>query len=361
MPTTNIFLNSYQQAENKLTYCFLTLLEHVSIDIALRLLESAGLQYEPAYGLTVSLLHGGAAGNPDGSIVITHHRAETILFFENKTWRRHLDVDQLQRHLKSHLGASGERFLLVVTSERSDRDIVMRLDEPRILFTTWHDLLHFASTVEAQSPKDAFLLTQFAEFLEKSEEAWRGKMLSPELIAAHTEYLRATAADQRFHRECWRLIETLKDDVLRPFATEIASSDMADHWGRIGVECYPPAQPLGQWFFFGVYSDPSDHRIPFKIDGEPEFAIFWDIEAVNRPRLGKLPGIDNAIAGLKQQGFEFNFPANDYGNRWRVCFWRCTMRDHVQADLPLLVRMFGDKLRLLIDSDFHEIARHASP
>jgi hypothetical protein len=361
MSTTNIFLNSYEQPENKLTYCFLALLEHVGVDIALRLLELAGFRHGSADGLTVSLVYGGAEGNLDGSIVVTHRGAEAKLFFENKTWRRPLDIDQLRRRIRSHMGASGELFLLIVSAERSDRDIVMQLNEPRALFTTWHAILDFALTAEAQSPKDTFLLAQFAEFLEKSEEAWRGGMLSPELIAAHTDYLRVAPTDKRFHNDCWRLIDAIKDDALRPFSTEIASSYMADRWGRIGVECIPAVQPLGQWFFFGVYSDPFDHGIKFRTDGEPEFAIFWDIEPTNRTRLKELAGIDNALAKLKQQGFEFNFPDYECGNPWRVCFWRCAMRDHVQADLRELARIFEDRLRSLIDSDFYKLARDASP
>jgi hypothetical protein len=41
MPTTNVFLNSYQQPENKLTYSFLCLLEHLNVS-ATALLEKIG-------------------------------------------------------------------------------------------------------------------------------------------------------------------------------------------------------------------------------------------------------------------------------------------------------------------------------
>ncbi len=361
MSTTNIFLNSYQGPENKLTYCFLTLLEHVSIDISLRVLELAGLQCAPADGLTVSTLEGGAKGNPDGKIVVTHGFDEKTIFLESKTSRRGIDIEQLRNHILSRLEESGERFLLVIASERSDRYIVMQLDEPRAHFTTWHDIFDFASKAETKSCKDTFILRQFAEFLETSGEAWRGKMLTPELISAHTSYLRAVPDQKKYERECWRLIESLKEDVLRPISIEIASSNMVYRWGRIGVDCVPVADPLGQWFFFGIYSDPFDHGIPFKNQGEPEFAIFWDMEPANRSLLGKLPGIENAITDLEQKGFEFNFPTNKCDNGWRVCFWRSAMRDHVQADLPELARMFGDKLRSLVDSNFYQLARNASP
>src|SRR5260370_655611 len=98
--TTNVFLNAYQQPENKLTYNFLALLEHVQIESALGLLAQTGLPGTvPADELGVSLLYGGLKGNPDGRIDLKHGNAAVKLFFENKTWRRELDLDQIQRHI----------------------------------------------------------------------------------------------------------------------------------------------------------------------------------------------------------------------------------------------------------------------
>jgi hypothetical protein len=187
--TTNIFMNAYQQPENKLTYCFLTLIEHLSNGVALQLLSGAGLHHEPVEDIAVSLLYGGGEGNPDGSVTLIHGDDRTMLFFENKTWRRGLDIEQIAKHLRSWIGANVITYLLVITSERRDRNVIARLNDPRILFMTWHDVLEFTSKAEPETDKDFFMLRQFAEYLEMSEEAWRASMISPDLLTAHSTYL----------------------------------------------------------------------------------------------------------------------------------------------------------------------------
>jgi len=87
-------------------------------------------------------------------------------------------------------------------------------------------------------------------------------MISPELIAAHSKYLAAQRGDQHFIPECRRLMDAVKDGVISAFSSEIASGVLADHWGRVGVECV--LKKLPQWLFFGVYYDPYDHGIEFK-------------------------------------------------------------------------------------------------
>src|SRR6516165_6682764 len=91
----------------------------------------------------------------------------------------------------------------------------------------------------------------FAEFLETSAEAWIARMISPELIAAHSKYLAAQRGDRHFIPECRRLMDAVKDGIISAFSTEIANGVLADHWGRVGVECV--LKKLPQWLFFGVY------------------------------------------------------------------------------------------------------------
>ena len=114
-------------------------------------------------------------------------------------------------------------------------------------------------------------------------------MISPELIAAHSKYLAAQRGDQHFIPECRRLMDAVKDGVISAVNTEIASGVLADHWGRVGVECV--LKKLPQWLFFGVYYDPYDHGIEFKKKDEPEFAIFFDAYPNCRDTMAGLPGI----------------------------------------------------------------------
>jgi hypothetical protein len=93
---------------------------------------------------------------------------------------------------------------------------------------------------------------------------------------------------------------------------------LADHWGRVGVECV--LKKLPQCLFFGVYYDPYDHGIEFKEKDEPEFAIFFDAYSSCRDDMALLPGMISAIQEVKQRGFELNFPIDACHNRYRICY-----------------------------------------
>ena len=182
-------------------------------------------------------------------------------------------------------------------------------------------------------------------------------MISPELIAAHTKYLAAQRGDRHFIPECRRLMDAVKDGVISAVNTEIASGVLADHWGRVGVECV--LKKLPQWLFFGVYYDPYDHGIEFKKKDEPEFAIFFDAYPSCRDDMALLPGMISAIQQIKQGGFEFNFPIDACHNKYRICYWRRSMGDCVNSDVHDLSRMFKEMLRVFFDSQFYKLARDA--
>jgi hypothetical protein len=133
-------------------------------------------------------------------------------------------------------------------------------------------------------------------------------MISLQLIEAHSTYLKVLENENRFGTECWRLMDAIKSDVASAFNSEMSSSEEADHWGRVGIECSLIKDPFGQWVFFGIYYDPKDHKITFKVANEPEFAIFFDLEPSQRSMLASQSGIDTAIHELQDMGFEFNFP-----------------------------------------------------
>ena len=182
-------------------------------------------------------------------------------------------------------------------------------------------------------------------------------MISPELIAAHSKYLAAQRGDQHFIPECRRLMDAVKDGVISAFSSEIASGVLADHWGRVGVECV--LKKLPQWLFFGVYYDPYDHGIEFKKKDEPEFAIFFDAYPSCRDDMALLPGMISAIQEVKQRGFELNFPIAACHNRYRICYWRRSMGDCVNSDVHVLSRMFKEMLQVFFDSRFYKLTRDA--
>jgi hypothetical protein len=121
---------------------------------------------------------GGREANPDGSIVLEGRKSEVTIFFENKTYRRPLDIEQIRRHIRVHLNASSDHRLLVITSDNENARELHVLEDPRIHFMTWHQVAASAErlALEATDSKDQFLLSEFQEYLETRGEAWRARM-----------------------------------------------------------------------------------------------------------------------------------------------------------------------------------------
>jgi hypothetical protein len=184
-------------------------------------------------------------------------------------------------------------------------------------------------------------------------------MLDEPLIDAYSRILALRGDEERFYSEAWRLMESLKDEVRQAFPDEIESSQVAMHWGRLGVECTLKVRPLGQWVFFGIYYHSRDHGVKFKEANQPEFAVFFDVDRNNRTRLAVLGDMTRAIAELSRAQFEFNFPENSCGNAWRVCYWRDPMRRYLDATVPDLRARFVERLQTLFASEFYRIARNA--
>lgn len=354
--TTNLFLNPYEQSENKLTYSFLSLLEHLSLETACTFLSKLGIVASRARSLAVSLLYGGGEGNPDGSVHLEGGANDVTVFFENKTWRSGLKLEQLRRHLAEHVDTQPGTLLLVITSEREDKKRITDMADPRLRFATWHQVAEAVEDLAGSvtEAKERFLLSQFAEYLEKSGEARRARMLGKELI-------NCLGRREESENEVVSLLNSLKDDIQETFKEEIDDfwGPPRDRWGRISTECSLHQAPLEQWVGFGVYYGPSDHKIPLKMKYQPEFAVFFDMKPGNRRRLSGATGIQAAIGKLKSEGYEFNFPDARY-NAWRICFWRGAMMKHIDADVGDIRKMFEHQLRVLFQSRFYQIAKNIS-
>ena len=355
---TNIFRSAYEQPENKLTYCFLSLLEHLDFRLAAQLIAGSGISAELYERLQVELLYGGREANPDGSLTLEGPRAHLTIYFENKTWRRQLDIEQIKRHVRVHMNGSTDCRLLVITTDKDHARELDALGDCRIFFMTWHQVVEVAERLsrDAQESKDRLLLSEFCEYLETSGEAWRAEMPDSKLIEANARHLAVQRDRNRFLTECFRLMEAVREDILHSFEAEISSARTMDHWGRVGNECELRSAPFGQWLFIGVYYDPQDHKIDFKTPFQAEFAVFFDSDRKKRESLGRLSEMEQAISTLRGQGFEFNFPENKCGNAWRVCYWREPMSAYDRAPLGDLRRMFETQLRILFVSDFYRLA-----
>lgn len=357
---TNIFMNPYEQPENKLTYSFLTLIEHLNPDSSSQVLSTAGfgrdLEKKRIDKIVVELVFGGGETNPDGKIQVCFEDSSTLnIYFENKTWRRSLDINQINGHIKQYLDSSDDR-LLVITANKQDKEILDGLGNKSIFFKTWHSLIDEMEQIAAtiSDEKDQFLIKQFIEYAERSGEAWRARMIKESLIKSYSTVLRLSQDIKEFYAESWRLMEKMKEDILPSFAQYIKTGKVAQHWGRLGVECELTTNNLGQWIFFGIYYDTADHHIQFVIPNEPEYAIFFDMEPKNRTRLLQTDGILGAADRLKDIKYELNFPQDNCRNPWRICYWHEPMKNYTSAEISELKKLFENQMRLFFESDFYK-------
>lgn len=357
-------MNPYEQAENKLTYSFLSLIEHLNPDVATLLFNQINLvdRGRSISELSIELLYGGGETNPDGKIQLLLDDSTILhIYFENKTWRRRLDMQQIQGHVKQFIkDQDHNNKLLVVTTCKSDRQELDKLKNPNISFASWHDLVNKLEALISQnktelSDKDRFLINQFCEYCERSGEAWRAKMITENLIASYSTHLRLTKDVQTFHKEAWGLMEQIKDSLLPKLSSYITAGTVRQHWGRLGVECTLNRSPLDEWIFFGIYFDTNDHGIQFKRQDQPEYAVFFDFSPSNRSRLMQEQGINEALSELSDMGFELNLPENKCKNPWRICYWREPMTMYSKLEIIDLERRFHEMLKKFFESNFYKI------
>ncbi len=112
------------------------------------------------------------------------------------------------------------------------------------------------------------------------------------------------------------------------FGIKSASSEIEDRWGRHGLAInFESQKEYGQWIFFGIYYDESDHLIPFKQFGIPELAFFLDIEPSKRENLKSVKGMEADVADLRRQGFDDNLFSKLTSNNWRFLVKRESLTD----------------------------------
>jgi hypothetical protein len=347
---TNIFRSQYQQPENRLTYSFLTVLEHLSPEALARVLHSLCENVPDFHTHSVSLLYGGGLANPDGSLHLKLGPSqETVVYLESKTHRRRLDLGQIRRHVCAHLGDTNN-LLLVVTASASDKEQVQNLRDDRLCFTTWHRVVElFEELAEHLEPGvEQFLLEQFIEYAETGGEAWRGRIIDPKMI----ESVALEGYFREFGVEAWRLMETVKDGVSERAGHHVAAAGVYHKEGVIAVGCDLQPAPLELWLFYGIYYNTRVRRISFREDSQPEFIIALGVNQESRQDIGEA-ALFQHTAELESLGFEFNV-ANRTGDNWTLCYWHDPMKQHQFGDPADLTELFARLIEALFRSEFFQ-------
>lgn len=273
MSQLNVFMNAYQQPENKLTYNFLCLIENMPNNkqfIEFLTDEKFILSQQPL--VSIQSVFGGYEANPDGLFIVSTHDDKNInIYFENKTFRLSLTKEQILRHVSTFC-QNNNSFLLVVTPRPADKTIIedcIKNVGQKLFFKTWTEVSQQLQNTEKSNP--AFIVSQFIEYGKLS-----GEFMSMQL----------TDADFRIYIDYYKnnveskIEQSLENSTVdidySQFNNSIRRVEFKNHWGRMGYE-YEFTNNYGMWFFYGVYFSSADHGIKFKKDSEPEIAFFFRV------------------------------------------------------------------------------------
>lgn len=332
----NLFLNPYQQQENKLTYNFLSLINLLNDRELLEWLTNKNLNNMPIENIESVL--GGGKSNPDGRLTLKDRENNIFrIYLENKTNRRGISKEQLLSHLE---WLDDNDKLLVITPRLSDKNIIDEIGNKDIIFKTWSEISEYL-----KKNVHNIIAEQFIEY---------GK-----LSGEFDEFGEITNAEIKIY------IENLKLNFLRKinsifynfsFVYDFKAIGLSKiepiysdyNWGRNGVELSFKNEftTFGQWWAISYYHSTNDHGIKFKND-IPEIVFFFDI---NPEKLDLIKGDTNfikIISKLEQYGFESNLNNQLTDNKWRLLIFRKSISDFDVLNIDELCKFTDNVINLL--------------
>ncbi|MDR1488865.1 MAG: hypothetical protein LBS65_00005 [Desulfovibrio sp.] len=331
----NVFLNPYQQPENKLTYNFLCLLSHYQPKEFIEYLLVDEKLAEKAEIQNFEAVFGGGEANPDGMFEITSGNENIRVFLEIKTFRRKLDLEQLKRHLICHCEGKGDTRLLVITSDKRDKHLIKSLCDARIRFRSWEEIAGFIL-----KHSDDRITRDFVLYGEEQGEFEEPMDVTKHDIDVFTAYVQSKW-ERKITLVLNETIQLITDEDNFPIKkAELATQNA---WGRNTIKIefpYSRQNDYGQWLACGIYYDTKDHRIPFKEKGVPELAFFFDMYPVAARQLPD--EIKDAFKKLISKGFEENTDGQITPNRWRVLFKRIPLSEINSLDAEYLKKFLYD-------------------
>ena len=310
---TNIFANSYQQPENKLTYAFLSTIEYLNSNMVINFLVDNRIEAREDPIADIRTVYSGYERNPDGSIqVYKSDGNKATIFLEVKSKRRPIDIEHIKGHIKNHVGNND--FLLFISTSRYDCKIAEKIDK-RIITKTWGQIANYY-----EHKVNDRIAKQFVRY---------GKMRAefiddPEITAIEIEKM-ISYLGTNIKGKMTRLFQNLvSDSYMKNLFGHELNPYYRNDWGREGIEwgLNRPVKKYKAWYFFGLYHSEDDHEIPFKKENIPEIAFFLDIDAAMYMSLMKNEALVNELSRLEVKGFELNRNLSITNNKWRLLFYR---------------------------------------
>lgn len=329
MSTTNIFLNSYRQPENKLTYNFLCLLEHMPYGKEFcTFLTKNRISLSDAPVCGIDTVYSGGETNPDGAVELFDVNGQRWkVYIENKTFRRGLDAQQLANHVNVYCG-NPHSFLLVITPRPSERYLAESIS-PKIIFQSWQEIAAKLDEINRSAEQPHFIVTQFIEYGKQSGEFTTMEMTKHELDA----YVTVVASNPWV--KLWNLFELgLGSFDFTQYGLAINQPMMNNRWGRQGGDLVCKHQnECVQWMFFGIYHNTNDHQLPFKHSNTPELAFIINLFPEKRELVKQVVDVNSSLVRLTAAGFEENLFTKLTPNPWQFLFRRIPLDELDQLTL----------------------------
>ncbi len=148
------------------------------------------------------------------------------------------------------------------------------------------------------------------------------------------------------------------------YGINVEKHEIKKRWGRHGTDFFfKPKNDYYQWFFYGIYFDSNDYKIPLKNDRVPELAFFFDIGYDHnesyldeiRANLKGKEDLLNALKRLSKKGFEDNLTSNLTPSKWRLLCKRIPLTEIDDFSYERIKEMFEEIMVQLTDeTDFKE-------
>jgi len=329
-------MNTYEQPENKLTYNFLWLVQYLNNTAFLEFLSGTNNISESDPIINIETVYGGGESNPDGSIKILLNNGEVFtLFIESKTFRRGLDLDQINRHIKNYI--TNNDILLVITPRESDKKEINNLNEKSIILLTWQNISNFI----IEKFCDDTIVNEFVEYGNLKGEFTIMKDISSSDINIISDFYK-----NNMSARLWNVFESLSEDIkdiFNKYNIKVDSTKVKDHWGRLGIEIYFKKPKLDIWAFFGLYYHKDDHNIEFKIEEIPDISFFIDLNE-NEKKIDNNKDIIKDFKLLEKYGFRCNDNGRLTSNRWRLIAYQKSIIDFESLSIDLLKKELNDIL-----------------
>jgi hypothetical protein len=329
----NLFMNPYQQPENKLTYSFLTLVDILNDREFIEWLAGLYLKEKPV--ISVDGVQGGGDSNPDGVISIKNRQEEIInIYIENKTNRRAISKEQLIKHLE---WLDGCDKLLVITPRFSDKKIIQEMGNEKILFRSWPEIAEYL-----KKNINNVIAEQFVQYGKMSGEFEELGEITREEIETYIAFNK-----MNFDGKICSIFEAYRAEAnLRNYGYGNTNLEYRDNWGRKGIEITPFKKnaKYGQWLAISLYYSTYDHRIEF-LNDVPEIVFFMDVNPEYKQLLQNDAQFRMIEEKLVKVGFESNLDNNITKNKWRLMIYRKSISEFKQVNISQIVS-FADEVFL---------------